>query len=84
MLYFRQNEHFLKSHDLFLSRVSTPGGSALCALPHTESRAVTRPEDNGSFMCETRPDAVQELMEPEFRSAINRNWNPDILQCPAP
>ena len=69
MICFEQGEH--------------PWGSALCALLHTESRAVTRPEDNGGFMCETHPDTVWELMEPEFRSAINRNWNPDILQCPA-
>ena len=44
MICFEQGEH--------------PWGSALCALPHTESRAVTRPEDNGSFMFGTLSESA--------------------------
>ena len=61
MLYFRQNERFFKKSQFVFKQGEHPWGSALCVLPHAESRAVTCPEDNGSFVCETCPDSVLEL-----------------------
>ena len=52
---------FLKSHNLFLNRVSTPGAVLSVSCHTLNPRAVTCPEDNGSFMCETCPDSVLEL-----------------------
>ena len=76
---------FLKSHNLFLNRVSTPGAVLSVSCHTLNPRAVTCPEDNGSFMCETCPDSVLELKGtwiPPCNKLQLESWHPSGPSIP--
>ena len=85
MLYFRQNEHFEKTSQFVFKQGEHPWGQGLVFLPHTESRAVTHPEDNWNFMCETCPDSVLELKGtwiPPCNKLQLESWHPSGPSIP--